>query len=182
MNELEDINKDEIAQETVDEAAKEETKKEKKNKQKEKIEALEAEVAVLKDKLLRNQAELENFKRRTNEERIKERKYANLGLVSDLISIVENLDKCVNLEVSDPTLKNFLIGFQMINNQIFDLLHREGLEDIKALNEAFDPNIHHAVEQVEVEGVESGVITEVMTKGYKFKDRVIKPAMVKVNK
>lgn len=160
-----------------------EIKKEKKNKLKEKLEVQEAINKELKDKLLRNAAELENFKRRMNEERIKERKYASCDLVSDLVNILTNLDKCVNMETEDPMLKNFLIGFKMINNQLFDRLYQDGLEEIKVeKGMAFDPNIHHAIETTEIEGVESNSITEVVQKGYKYKERVIKPAMVKVNK
>jgi len=162
---------------------KEEIKKEKKNKHKEKIEMLEKQNAELKDKLLRNAAELENFKRRTNEERIKDRKYASVDLVNDLVSILANLDKCVNMETEEPMLKNFLIGFKMIDKQLFDRLYQDGLEDIKAeVGMTFDPNIHHAIETTEIEGQESNTITEVVQKGYKYKDRIIKPAMVKVNK
>ena len=173
--------KEEVATEIVEEQP--EIKKEKKNKHKEKIEQLEKQNAELKDKLLRNAAELENFKRRMNEERIKDRKYASCDLVTDLVSILANLDKCVNMETTDPMLTNFLIGFKMINNQLFDRLHQDGLEEIKAeKGMAFDPNIHHAIETTEVEGIESNIITEVVQKGYKYKERVIKPAMVKVNK
>ncbi|MBP5446379.1 MAG: nucleotide exchange factor GrpE [Acholeplasmatales bacterium] len=184
-NITEEVN-EEVKEEIVNDEAKEESKvekKEKKNKLKEKIDALEIQNAELKDKLLRNAAELENFKRRTNEERIKERKYASCDLVTDLVSILTNLDKCVNMETEDPMLKNFLIGFKMINNQLFDRLVQDGLEEIKAnKGDAFDPNLHHAIETTEIEGVESNTITEVVQKGYKYKERVIKPAMVKVNK
>ena len=167
--------------EVIDEKV--EVKKEKKNKHKEKIELLEKQNAELKDKLLRNAAELENFKRRTNEERIKDRKYASCDLVNDLVSILANLDKCVNMETEDSMLKNFLIGFKMIDKQLFDRLYQDGLEDIKAeVGMVFDPNIHHAIETTEIEGKESNTITEVVQKGYKYKDRIIKPAMVKVNK
>lgn len=159
-----------------------EDKKEKKNKQKEKIDSLEQEVASLKDKLLRNAAELENFKRRTNEERVKERKYASQDLVTSLVNIIGNLDKCVNMETDNEILKNFLIGFKMINNQLFDCLYSDGLEEIKAENEKFDPHVHQAISQEEDSTKESGIILEVMQKGYKYKDRVIRPAMVKVNK
>lgn len=118
-----------------------------------------------------------------NEERVKDRKYASCDLVSDLVSILANLDKCVNMETEDQMLKNFLIGFKMINNQLFDRLYQDGLEEIKVeKGMAFDPNIHHAIETTEVEGIESNIITEVVQKGYKYKDRIIKPAMVKVNK
>ena len=125
----EEINETEENPEVVEEKV--EVKKEKKNKHKERIEALEKQNAELKDKLLRNAAELENFKRRTNEERIKDRKYASCDLVNDLVSILTNLDKCVNMETEDPMLKNFLIGFKMIDNQLFDRLYQDGLEEIK---------------------------------------------------
>ena len=172
----------EVVNETSEEP-KAEVKKEKKNKLKEKLEVQEAINKELKDKLLRNAAELENFKRRMNDERIKERKYASCDLVSDLVNILTNLDKCVNMETEDPMLKNFLIGFKMINNQLFDRLYQDGLEEIKVeKGMAFDPNVHHAIETTEVEGVESNIITEVVQKGYKYKERLIKPAMVKVNK
>ena len=175
---------EELNEEVVEEATEVKTeKKEKKNKHKEKIELLEKQNAELKDKLLRNAAELENFKRRTNEERIKDRKYASCDLVSDLVSILQNLDKCVNMETEDPMLKNFLIGFKMIDNQLFDRLYQDGLEEIKVeVGMDFDPNIHHAIETTEIEGTKPNTITEVVQKGYKYKDRIIKPAMVKVNK
>ena len=181
--ENEELKEEEIVEENKEEAEKTEVKKEKKNKHKEKIELLEKQNAELKDKLLRNAAELENFKRRTNEERIRDRKYASCDLVNDLVSILANLDKCVNMETDEPMLKNFLIGFKMINNQLFDRLYQDGLEEIKVeVGMEFDPNVHHAIETTEDETKESNVITEVVQKGYKYKDRIIKPAMVKVNK
>ena len=188
MEEKDNIN-EEVTEEVIEDKEEVEQpevkfeKKEKKNKAKEKIELLEKQNAELKDKLLRNAAELENFKRRTNEERIKDRKYASCDLVNDLVSILANLDKCVNMETDEPLLKNFLIGFKMIDKQLFDRLYQDGLEDIKAeVGMAFDPNIHHAIETTEDETKDSNVITEVVQKGYKYKDRIIKPAMVKVNK
>ena len=178
---MENIN-DEIKEEKVDLKEANEEKKEKKNKQKEKNEALEQEILSLKDKLLRNAAELDNFKKRTNEERIRERKYASCDLVLELVNIISNLDKCVNMETDNEMLKNFLTGFKMINNQLFDCLYNDGLEEIKAENVMFDPSVHQAMSQEEDETKESGMILEVLQKGYKYKDRVIKPAMVKVNK
>ena len=180
---VEETTTEEVKEENPEVIEKVEVKKEKKNKHKEKIELLEKQNAELKDKLLRNAAELENFKRRTNEERVRDRKYASCDLVNDLVSILANLDKCVNMETDEPMLKNFLIGFKMIDKQLFDRLYQDGLEDIKAeIGMAFDPNIHHAIETTEIEGKESNTITEVVQKGYKYKDRIIKPAMVKVNK
>lgn len=159
----------------------EEAKKEKKSKHKEKIESLERDVADLKDKLLRNAAELENFKKRMHEERIKERKYASYTLVSDLVNTLDNLRRAVNMTTDNDVLKNFLIGFKMINDQLFDVLKTDGLKEIDALEKPFDPNLHHAIEKVAVEGKESNLVVEELQKGYLYKERVIRPAMVKVS-
>ena len=123
---------------------KEETKK-KKEKKKDKIEILEEENASLRDQLLRNRAELENFKKRMNEERIKDRKYASFSLVSELIASLDNLNRVVNMETDNEVLKNFLIGFKMINSQLFEILKNDGVSEIKAKGLAFDPAVHQAV-------------------------------------
>ena len=159
---------------------KEETKK-KKEKKKDKIEILEEENASLRDQLLRNRAELENFKKRMNEERIKDRKYASFSLVSELIASLDNLNRVVNIETDNEVLKNFLIGFKMINSQLFEILKNDGVSEIKAKGLAFDPAVHQAVSTEKQEGVEKGIVLEELQKGYKYKDRVIRPSMVKVS-
>ena len=159
---------------------KEETKK-KKEKKKDKIEILEEENANLRDQLLRNRAELENFKKRMNEERIKDRKYASFSLVSELIASLDNLNRVVNMETDNEVLKNFLIGFKMINSQLFEILKNDGVSEIKAKGLAFDPAVHQAVSTEKQEGVEKGIVLEELQKGYKYKDRVIRPSMVKVS-
>lgn len=159
---------------------KEETKK-KKEKKKDKIEILEEENASLRDQLLRNRAELENFKKRMNEERIKDRKYASFSLVSELIASLDNLNRVVNMETDNEVLKNFLIGFKMINSQLFEILKNDGVSEIKAKGLAFDPAVHQAVSTEKQEGVEKGIVLEELQKGYKYKDRVIRPSMVKVS-
>ena len=159
---------------------KEETKK-KKEKKKDKIEILEEENASLRDQLLRNRAELENFKKRMNEERIKDRKYASFSLVSELIASLDNLNRVVNMETDNEVLKNFLIGFKMINSQLFEILKNDGVSEIKAKGLAFDPAVHQAVSTEKQYGVEKGIVLEELQKGYKYKDRVIRPSMVKVS-
>lgn len=173
--------KEEIeADQPSDTKDKEETKK-KKEKKKDKIEILEEENASLRDQLLRNRAELENFKKRMNEERIKDRKYASFNLVSELIASLDNLNRVVNMETDNEVLKNFLIGFKMINSQLFEILKNDGVEEIKAKGLAFDPAVHQAVSTEKQEGVEKGIVLEELQKGYKYKDRVIRPSMVKVS-
>lgn len=181
----ENKNVEDLQEEVVQEDAKadevKEEKPEKKNKLKNKIEQLEQENAKLKDQLLRERAELENFKRRMNEERIKDRKYASFNLVSDLITSLDNLDRVVNMTTDNEVLMNFLIGFKMINNQLFEVLRNDGLTDIKAEGLSFDPNVHQATSKEHVEGTEPGIVLQELQKGYKYKDRVIRPSMVKVS-
>lgn len=158
-----------------------ETKKEKKNKQQEQIKKLEVDNAELKDKLLRNAAELENFKKRTQQERIQERRYAASYFIQSLLDPMEQFSKIVEFKTDNEVLSNFLIGFKMINDQFASVLEQEGVLEIKALGESFDPNKHHAVEKVKIEDKPRGTVVEVLQKGYTYKERILRPAMVKVN-
>lgn len=157
------------------------SKKEKRNKHKEQIEALEKEVAEYKDKYLRNLAELENFKKRMHHERIQDRKYASKSLISDLLNPLDQLDRIVNMPTDNELLKNFLIGFKMINDQLFNVLNADGIKEIDAKGKPFDPNIHHAIEKVSHLEQPNGIVIEVVQKGYMYKEQLIRPAMVKVN-
>ena len=185
----EELNESEEKEETSKENKnnKKKNKKEKNKKEEneevidEKYEVLMAEIAQLKDSLLRNQAELENFKKRTNEERIKERKYALKDFLLELISVIDVLEKAINVKTDDEKVQKFLKGFVMINVMFKQILEKEGVVKIEALNKPFDPNYHNAIEVVQVEGVESNIITEELQAGYMYKDRVLRPSMVKVN-
>ncbi len=143
---------------------------------------LNDEIAHLNDQLLRNRAELENFKRRTNEERIRERKYAMQDFFSELISVIDTFDKVVSAKTDDEKLKKYLVGFVMINNNIKQILESYGVKKIECLNQEFDPAFHQAIEVVEVENVSPNQVVEVIADGYLYKDSVLRPAMVKVSK
>ncbi len=166
--------------ETKEKPAKEKKKSEK-DKLKDDIEQLQTELATLKDQYLRERAELENFKKRTHQERIVERKYAAQNVIESLINPIDQLRIVTNMTVDNELLRNYLIGFKMINDQILGILEQEGLKEIKALNEMFDPNIHHAIDTVSDKDKPKGMILAVQQTGYMFKERVIRPAMVKVN-
>lgn len=157
-------------------------KKHKKNHLYEQNQKLKVENADLKEQLLRNLAELENFKKRTNEERIKERKYALTDFLMQLIDIVDIFDKAVNVKTEDEKLKQFLNGFVMINTSFKQILERNGVKKIEALGKPFDPAYHSAMETVEVENTEPNIIVEEIMTGYIYKDRVLRPSMVKVSK
>ena len=157
------------------------TKKEKKNKHKEQVEKLELEIKNLSDKLLRNAAELENFKKRMQQERIQDRKYASKNLIADILNPLDQMNKVVNMPTDNELLKNFLIGFKMINDQFYNVLTQDGLKEIDALNKPFDPNYHYAIEKLSDKNQPNGINLEVIQKGYIYKDQLLRPAMVKIN-
>lgn len=158
-----------------------EKKKSEKNKYKEEIEQLKEENKELKEKYLRQLAELENFKKRVQQERVNERKYASQNLVESLLPSIDQLRLVVNMPTDNELLKNYLIGFKMINDQIFNTLESDGLKEVNALDKQFDPNFHHAIEKVSDKDKPNGVVVSVTQTGYTYKERLIRPAMVKVN-
>ncbi len=148
----------------------------------EEIQKLQEEVKRLNELHLRTLADAENFKRRLNEERIRERKYGSQSLLEKLINVFDIFDKAVNIKTDDEKLKNFLIGFEMINNQLKQIMTDEGIKKIEAVNQKFNPAYHHALEVDYQEGVDEDIILEEVQTGYMYKDRVLRPALVKVNK
>lgn len=165
--------------ETHDETS--ETKKEKKNKYKEQINKLEAEIKNLKNEYLKVFAEMENTKRRLKEDAIKDRKYASQKVIGELITPVDMLVQIVNMEVTNPEIQNYQIGFKMIANQLVDVLKNEGLAPIEVGKE-FDPKTMQAMSTEEHEDLDDNSVIRVMQPGYMFKDRILRPAMVVVNK
>ena len=183
----EEIQIEEEAQEELEDKKK--SKKEKKSKDKEKIEKLEADVLALqkevqswKNEYLKAHAETENFKKRTNEQAIKDRKYASQKVIGELIQPIDMLLQIVSYPAPNPEVANYQIGFQMIANQLLDILKSEGLAPITALDKEFDPNVMQAVAVEENPEKEENIVLKVMQPGYMYKDRVLRPAMVVVNK
>ncbi len=136
----------------------------------------------LKDQYLRVLADAENFKRRIDEERIRERKYGSQRVMEKLVSVVDVFDQAVNMKTEDEKLKNFLAGFVMVNNSLKQILEEEGVKPIKAINEPFDPKYHHAMETGWDETKADNIVTEELQRGYLFKDRILRASLVKVNK
>ena len=165
-------------------------KKEKKSKEQEKIEKLELEIAKLKEEnaklkndYLKAYADSQNFQKRINDQAIKDRKYASQSVIGELINPVDMLVQIVNMPAPSPEIQNYVIGFQMITNQLTDILKNEGLAPIKAnVGDDFDPKTMQAVETSNDESIDDNKITKVMQSGYMYKDRVLRPAMVVVNK
>ncbi len=141
---------------------------------------LKKDYDALADKLLRNSAELENFKRRTNEEKQNFMKYATQGVMLDLVGVIDNFDLALkNLESNVD--ENVYSGIKMIFEQLSKLMENNGVEVIESVGKVFDPNMHQAVMTGNDDSMESGYVIEEFQKGYKMKDKILRPAMVKVN-
>ena len=134
----------------------------------------------LNDKYVRLQADFINYKRRTSNERAQALSMGVEKMASGLLNIVDNFERALSLE--KDTAGGFYEGVEMIYTQLIDYLKQNGVVEIDALNQKFDPNFHHAVMVEERDDVESGIVTEVFQKGYMIDDRVLRPSMVKVSK
>jgi len=145
------------------------------------IAELEAKLEEAENKVLRAQADFDNFRRRTRLDQEAAQKYRAQSLVSEIIPALDNFERALQIEADNDQTKSLLQGMNMVYNQLIQALQNEGVEAIKSVGEQFDPHIHQAVMQVEDESFESNTVIEELQKGYKLKDRVIRPAMVKVN-
>lgn len=134
----------------------------------------------LNDKYVRLQADFINYKRRTGNERAQALSMGVEKMASGLLDIVDNFERALSLE--KDTAGGFYEGVEMIYTQLIDYLKQNGVVEIDALNQKFDPNFHHAVMVEERDDVESGIVTEVFQKGYMIDERVLRPSMVKVSK
>ena len=179
---------EEKAEAVVEEEAKEDTKKEDKKaskfSKKKKIEELEEEIIKLKEEVAASKkayADAENLKKRLQAEADNVRKYRIQSFAVEVLPIIDNLERALNVKSDDESLKNYVKGFEMIYQQLIATLEKEGVKEIEALNKPFDPNVHQALMQESVEGVESGIVVEVLQKGYMLKDRVLRATLVKVS-
>jgi molecular chaperone GrpE len=135
------------------------------------------ERAELRDQLLRRQADFENFRRRIERERSEFAQYAGMELVGELLPILDDFERALKTEASD---QDYAKGVELIYQRLFDTLKKMGLEPIEAEGRPFDPYVHEAVERTEADGVEDHTVLEVFQKGYNFRGRLLRPAMVKV--
>lgn len=142
---------------------------------------LEKDLAMAKDKMLRLQAEYDNFRKRTQREKAADLKYKSQDLATELLTVVDNFDRALQTKPDASSIESFFDGMQMVYRQLIHALNQAGVEEIETEGETFDPNVHQAVMQVEDDQYESQAIVDTLQKGYRLKDRVIRPAMVKVN-
>lgn len=144
---------------------------------------LNNQIISLKEALLRNQADLQNYKRRKDEETDRLQKYKNEELIKELLPIVDNFERAIKMDDNDlaDEVSKFLAGFKLIYTNTVNILNKYEVSEIKAEGVEFDPTYHHAVLTDHDDTKPAGVVLEVLQKGYIYKDRVIRAAMVKVN-
>ena len=142
-----------------------------------------AELAELKDRHLRLAAEYDNFRRRSLKERQDLHNYANENVFKELLPIVDNLERAVTharREEQRPDSENLLQGIELTHRSLLQILTKHGVVEIEAQGQPFDPQVHEAVRRVPSGEHEPGTVVEVYQKGYKLKDRMLRPAMVAV--
>ena len=139
---------------------------------------LEAQLQEKNDRILRLQADFENFRRRTAKEKEELAAVITQNLLTDLLPLLDNFERAMTVEQTDG--EAFQKGVEMIFTQLREVMEKHGLENIEAEGKPFDPNVHQAVMRVENPDVEDGTITQVLQKGYQANGRVIRPAMVQV--
>ncbi|GAF65973.1 heat shock protein GrpE [Bacillus sp. TS-2] len=144
-------------------------------------EELEAQLAEANQRTLRVQADYDNFRRRSREEKESAAKYKSQSIIEGLLPVLDNFERALMVEPGTEEVKSLMQGMDMVYRQLQDVLKNEGVEVIPTVGEEFNPHLHQAVMQVEEEGYESNQIVEELQKGYQLKERVIRPAMVKVN-
>lgn len=176
---MEENKNEEIKEEKKAEEPKEHKKEHKKDK---KLEELQNEVNTLKDKNMRIAAEMVNTLRRKDEETNRLLKYSNESLITELLPVIDNFERALNVDATSTDVESYQKGMTMIYNSLKNILEKFEVKEIEAIDKEFDPSYHQAVMQEEKEGTKKNIVIEVLQKGYTYKDKVIRPAMVKVSK
>ena len=173
----------------VQEAHEEQTQEEKEQAEGEseasRIAELEEKIAQLEDQRLRDLAEFENIKKRLEKEKQQAIAYAHEQFARDMLAVIDSLDNALasieGVESSDEALAQIKEGIELTLDQFKKVFAKHGIELI-SMEEGFNPHFHEAVMQVESDEHESGEIVQVLQKGYKIKERVLRPAMVSIAK
>ena len=163
----------------------EEVENSEEKKEESEIETLKAKIAELEEARLRDHADFENLKKRYEKDKAQAIAYAQEAFARDLLSVIDSLDSAASLEIDEDNLKESLEkmkeGIELTVEQFKKVFEKHGIELID-IDEGFDPNFHEAIMQVDSDEHEKGQIVQVFQKGYKYKDRVLRPAMVSISK
>ena len=142
------------------------------------LEQVRAERAAHLDRAARIQAEFENFRKRSEKQQQDFKEYALAGAMTTLLPILDSLDRALNTKAA--SLEDFHAGIELIDKQFHDALAKLGVQPVPAAGEPFDPNLHQAIQMVDTEEVADNHVLDELQRGYKLKDRLLRPAMVRV--
>lgn len=145
------------------------------------IQQLETKLEEANNRLLRLQADYDNFRRRTKKEKEEAAKFKSQKLAESLLPAMDNFERALMIQPETEEATNLLQGMKMVHNQLAEALHSEQVQVMETVGQPFDPHKHEAVMQVENDEYDSNIIVEELQKGYILNDKVIRPAMVKVN-
>jgi molecular chaperone GrpE len=146
------------------------------------LQKLQAEAAKFRDLALRTQADLENFRKRMAREKEEAVRYANTGLMEKLLPVLDSFELGLQAARQVEGSEALVQGFAMVEKQLQDFLRDHGVESVDALGQPFDPNLHEAVSQQHDEQTPEGMVLQQLRKGYKLKDRLLRPSTVIVSK
>jgi molecular chaperone GrpE len=143
------------------------------------MERLAREASSMRDLAQRKQAEFENYRKRMERERADFVRHAGFDIVKEVLPVLDNLERA--LRAAEPGSESqFRAGVEIIHRQLQDILARQGLSEVESLGKPFDPHLHQAVSHVETDAQPEDTVVEVFQKGYLFRDRLLRPAMVSV--
>ena len=142
-----------------------------------KLEAIAAERDELKDMVLRRTAEFDNYRRRTEKERADYQQYAGMETVREMLPVLDDFERALRTDCASP---DYAKGVEMIHNRMFEALKKLGLEPMVTAGARFDPHLHQAIERVETTEAEDGTILGEFQRGYFYKGKLLRAAMVKV--
>ena len=141
------------------------------------LQQLRTERDDLRDLLLRHQAEFDNFRKRTERDRAEHAQYASMDLVRELVHVLDDFERAVKAECASP---EYARGVELIYNRMVESLKKVGLEPLDSVGKPFDPHLHQAVERVDSGEAEDNTVLGEFQRGYNFKGRLLRPAMVRV--
>jgi molecular chaperone GrpE len=142
------------------------------------LDRLRSERATYLDRLARLQAEFDNYRKRNAREQQEFREYALADALKQFLPMLDSLDRAIKTENADAA--DFRSGIELIDRQFHDVLSKLGVEPIEAAGQVFDPNLHQAVQMVETDEVADNHVVDEMQRGYRLRDRLLRPAMVRV--
>ncbi len=146
------------------------------------VEPKEADVEELQDRVLRLQAEFQNYKKRVERERARFREQAAAELIQQLLPALDSLEKAMGYSANRPEDDPLRQGVELMFSQLKEVLEREGLAEVTASGDVFDPEVHEAVMTVDVDDSAAERVVEELQKGYTFRGRLLRPAKVSVGK